>query len=140
MIMLINSLSTLSTEGMKSVKWTSKEPKKEGTTRTVNVNNMIINEYFLIWDENKRYAFRFDSIEKSSPFKAGLEDYILEEMPNGNTRFTYAVYLEPSFLLGLCSCIIKKKISKTFYEASVSFQNYINNNSYEAPSIISPMI
>lgn len=125
---------------MKSVIWTSKEPKKVGTTRTVNVNNIIINEYFLIWEENKRFSFRFDSIEKSSPFKAGLEDYILEEMPNGNTRLTYAVYIEPSFIIGLCSCISKKNISKMFYDASLSFQNHINNNSYEAPCIMSPII
>lgn len=61
------------------VTWTSPEPFGVGTTRTVEIGEQVVNEYFYAWEEGRRMAFRFT--DSSLPVSAGAEDYTV--VPNG---------------------------------------------------------
>ena len=55
------------------VTWTSPQPFGIGTTRTVEIDRMEVQETFFAWDEGRRMAFRFD--RSSFPVRAAVEDY-----------------------------------------------------------------
>lgn len=63
------------------VTWTSPKPFKVGTTRTVAIGEMEIDEVFFAWDEGRRIAFYFAA--SSLPVSAGIEDYRVVEVPGG---------------------------------------------------------
>lgn len=63
------------------VTWTSPQPFRDGTTRTVEVGAMVIEEYFFLWEEGRRMAFRFD--KSSLPISAGVEDYEIVDVLGG---------------------------------------------------------
>lgn len=56
-----------------TVEWTTPEPRGVGTTRTVTTNGQRIDEYFFVWDEGERMAFRFD--RSTLPLSAFVEHY-----------------------------------------------------------------
>ena len=115
--------------GMVSVKWTSPDPKKVGTTRTVVFDSgLSVAEEFLVWEENKRYAFRFFGMSKPY-FEAGVEDYVLDELDGGcRCKFTYKVYIKPLLFLRLVSCLgVKSSQARNFAAATLSFQKFVNN-------------
>ena len=55
------------------VTWTSPQPFRVGTTRTVEIGKQVVEEVFFAWDEGQRMAFRFD--RTSLPVRAAVEDY-----------------------------------------------------------------
>lgn len=55
------------------VTWTSPQPFKVGTTRTVEIGPQVVEETFFAWDEGGRMAFRFE--RSSLPLSAAVEDY-----------------------------------------------------------------
>lgn len=63
------------------VTWTSPQPYGVGTTRTVEVGGMVIEEVFFLWEEGRRMAFYFD--KTTLPISAGVEDYHVVETPGG---------------------------------------------------------
>jgi hypothetical protein len=63
------------------VTWTSPQPFRIGTTRTVEVGKQVIEEAFFAWQEGRRMAFRFD--QSSLPVKAAVEDYVIVDTPTG---------------------------------------------------------
>ena len=42
-----------------NVTWTSPEPFSVGTTRTVEIGNEKVEEYFFAWEDGRRMAFSF---------------------------------------------------------------------------------
>ena len=72
------------------VEWTSEKPFGVGTTRTVIANGQKIEETFLIWDEPKQMAFRFE--RGSLPLAAFAEDYTLTPLNDSSCElaWTYA--------------------------------------------------
>jgi hypothetical protein len=123
---------------MENITWTSPDPKQRGTTRTATVGGTVFGEYFLIYDkENKRFAFRFDSISRPL-LSAGVEDYIVESLPGGRSKFTYSVYIAPSCLSSLLCCCIKSNLENSFRGATVGFGEYIvkkSNVGYVQPDV-----
>ncbi|KCZ90796.1 SRPBCC family protein [Hyphomonas johnsonii] len=63
------------------VTWTSPQPFRIGTTRTVEVGSRGIEEVFFAWQEGRRMAFRFD--KSNLPLRAGVEDYVIVDAPGG---------------------------------------------------------
>ena len=63
------------------VTWTSPEPFAVGTTRTVEIGEQVVREYFYAWEEGRRMAFRFE--ESSLPVSAGAEDYTVVPTADG---------------------------------------------------------
>ena len=64
-------------------------------------------------------------------FGAALEDYVLEELPENRTRFTYAVYAEFTPLYRAVSCLLAPVLRRMFYRASISLQVFVNNSQTE---------
>ena len=111
-------------DGIKRVVWTSPEPKAVGTTRTVTLTTMTVHEYFLAWERGRRFAFRFEG--SSLPLcRAGIEDYRLEELPGGRTRFHYGVYLEPSLVVRLAGPIARAQFTSMFRRAAEGLRTYV---------------
>jgi hypothetical protein len=62
-----------------SVVWTTPLPRGIGTTRTISMGPLRADEYFFVWDENRRFAFRLD--RSTMPlFGAFAEDYVIHEL------------------------------------------------------------
>lgn len=64
------------------VTWTSPQPFKAGTTRTVEIGAQIVEETFFIWEEGRRMAFRFE--RSTLPISAAVEDYQILPAPGGS--------------------------------------------------------
>jgi len=109
---------------IQDVDWTSPEPKGVGTTRTVTLDSVTVDEYFLIWEPAKRFTFRFTGASKPL-FKAGLEDYLMEDLGEGRTRFTYAVYLKPVLLLRLLAPLTRLIFGRMFKAGAAGLQRYV---------------
>ncbi|MBX7183716.1 MAG: SRPBCC family protein [Vicinamibacteria bacterium] len=111
-------------DGIQRVVWTSPEPKGVGTTRTVTLTTMTVYEHFLAWEHGRRFAFRF--VGSSLPLcRAGIEDYQLEALPGGRTRFFYGVYLEPSLVVRLAGPIARAQFRGMFSRAAQGLKAYI---------------
>lgn len=111
-------------DDIKRVVWTSPEPKGVGTTRTVTLTTMTVDEHFLAWERGRRFAFRFEAC--SLPLcRAGLEDYRLEDLPGGRTRFTYSVYLEPTLVVRLAGPIARAQFASMFRRAAQGLRTYV---------------
>ncbi len=63
------------------VTWTSPEPFKVGTTRTVEIGDQQVEETFFAWEDNRRMAFRFE--RSSLPVSAAVEDYVIKPTDTG---------------------------------------------------------
>ncbi|MFD1189304.1 MULTISPECIES: SRPBCC family protein [Phenylobacterium] len=63
------------------VTWTSPQPFGVGTTRTVEIGDAKVEEYFFAWEEGKRMAFRFAA--SPLPISAAVEDYRVVETAGG---------------------------------------------------------
>ena len=79
------------------VEWTSPQPFKVGTTRTVWIGEQAVEEVFFAWEDNKRMAFRFD--KTTLPLKACVEDYQLVNTPGG-CRLDWRFRAKAPFILG----------------------------------------
>ena len=107
---------------MKSAVWEG-EPGA-GTNRYVKVGAMEITEHFVIWKEPYQMAFYVS--ETSLPFaKRMVENYTVEETATGS-RFTYAVGMQLRFPLSVVTFAAKPKFAKMFYDATISFEKYMN--------------
>ena len=61
--------------------WTSPKPYGPGTTRTVEIENEVIEETFFAWEEKRRMAFRFE--RATLPVSAAVEDYRVKPVEGG---------------------------------------------------------
>lgn len=102
---------------MKAVEWTSPEPHQVGSTRTVYLKDLAVQERFLAWEPGRRFSFSIDSA--SSPLlERMLEDLRLEPADEGRaTRVTWRVTYAPSSLMSLVHPF-----------ASASFRQMVSNN------------
>jgi len=111
-------------DGIRRVVWTSPEPKGVGTTRTVTLTTMTVDEHFLAWERGKRFAFRFEA--SSLPLcTAGVEDYRLEDLGSGRSRFSYGVYLDPTFVARLAGPIARAQFRAMFRRAAEGLRTYV---------------
>ena len=80
--------------GIHKVVWTSNKPYGVGTTRTVWLTGVTVQERFFRWEQDRRFSFYLTG--HSMPLAHALaEDYLLDEVAAGETRFTYSVAIEP---------------------------------------------
>jgi len=95
---------------------------------TIHIGNVAIDEYFVVWEDNKRYAFRFERTSLPA-FTAGMEDYTLLSNPDdpSKTKFIYTVYLEMKYLFRIN--FMKNMFDKQFKDAIASFQEYVHAKS-----------
>lgn len=107
-----------------AVEWHSLKPYGVGTTRTVKLTTVTVEEYFIVWEQDKRFAFYI--AKASLPLvKALLEVYQLEELGDYRSKFIYTVCLEPTIWLRLGGSLILKVYEKMFRQATTDLATYI---------------
>jgi len=106
------------------VVWTSSKPYGVGTTRTVWLTPVAIDERFFRWEQGRRFSFYLTG--HSMPLVHALaEDYLLEELAPGNTRFTYSVAIEPRLALRMGGPIARSYFDSIFQDACKGLQSYV---------------
>ena len=110
--------------GMRKVAWTSNKPYGVGTTRTVWLPLVSIDEHFFRWEQGRRFSFHLTA--HSMPLVHALaEDYLLEELAPGRTRFTYSVAVEPRSALSMAGPVARTLIDSFLRNACKGLQSYV---------------
>lgn len=113
--------------GMSKVEWTSPEPFGVGTTRSVWLGALRVDEYFFDWVENERFAFYFTAT--NLPFvKTLVEEYQLEPLDGGRCCFTYTVAYDPAFPLSLTGPIGRAALARSFRRATQSLARFLKES------------
>src|SRR5262245_12401033 len=109
---------------IRKVVWTTNKPFGVGTTRTVWFPLLNIDEYFFRWEQDRRFSFYLTAI--SLPLVHALaEDYLLEEVAPGRTRFTYSVAVEPRLAISMPSPITRPLIDAVLRNACEGLESYV---------------
>ena len=110
--------------GMRKVVWTSNKPYGVGTTRTVWFPLLSLDEHFFRWERDRRFSFYLTA--HSMPLVHALaEDYLLEEVAPGRTRFTYTVVIEPRRALSIPGPIARLLADSIVRNACKGLQRYV---------------
>jgi hypothetical protein len=118
--------------GIRKVVWTSNKPYGVGTTRTVWLTGVSVDEHFFRWEQDRRCSFYLTG--HSMPlFHAFAEDYLLEEVGPGKTRFTYSVAIEPRLTLSMGGPIARTYFGSMFRNGCKGLQSYVLNARSPAP-------
>src|SRR5215471_2158479 len=112
--------------GIHKVVWTSDKPYGVGTTRTVWLTGVTVQELFFRWERDRRFSFYLTG--HSMPlFHALAEDYLLEELAPGKTRFTCSVAIEPRVAFRTGGPIARTLFDSTLKNACKGLQSYVLN-------------
>ena len=104
--------------------WTSDRPHGVGSTRTVSLSTATIYEHFFRWEPDRRLTFYLTGA--SMPLAhAFAEDYLLEELAPGKTRFTYQVAIEPRLPVAMGGPISRMYFGSTFKSACETLPSYV---------------
>src|SRR5262249_53297426 len=118
--------------GMRKVAWTSSKPYGVGTNRTVWLTLGSADEHFFRWERDRRFSFYLAAT--SMPLVHALaEDYLLEELASGKTRFTYSVGIEPRLALRIAGPIARMLIDSVLRNACNGLQSYVLKTQKGAP-------
>jgi len=110
--------------GIHKVVWTSDKPYGVGTTRTVWLTGVTVQERFFRWEQDRRLSFYLTG--HSMPLAHALaEDYLLDEVAAGKTRFTYNVAIEPRLALRLGGPITQTYFGSMFWNGCKGLQSYV---------------
>jgi hypothetical protein len=112
-------------DGIQRVEWSSPKPFGVGTTRTVWLTSLTVDEHFFRWEPGRRFSFYFTS--HSRPMVRALaEDYLLEPLGTGS-RFTYTVAMEPRLWLRLTGAIGRSVFGSMFRTAAEGLVSYVQS-------------
>ena len=97
------------------ITWTSPLPRGVGATRTARVLGgfITLDERFFRWEEGRRKSFHVVALNQPLARRFG-EDYLLEPLPGGATRFTWTIALEPTWLGRVARPVNAKLIASLF--------------------------
>ena len=96
---------------IEKVEWTSSRPFGKGTTRKVFMPaGMVACEEFLVWDEPRHMAFRFNQFTQKFVTAFG-EDYRVTDLGNDRCRLTWTVAMQPNGPSGPISLFLKPFLS-----------------------------
>ena len=78
--------------------------------------DVTLDEHFFRWEQNRRCSFY--ATGQSMPLAHALaEDYLLEELAPGKTRFTYSVALEPRLMVAMGGPVSRMYFGSMFKSA-----------------------
>ena len=81
--------------GLRSAGWTSQGPHGVGSTRTVTVGPLQVEEEFIVWEPGRRFGFTFTGTNLPGT-RAGVELVELVPVDDGRrTRVSYTLSAEP---------------------------------------------
>ncbi len=113
-------------DGIRRVEWTSPRPFGVGTTRTVTLGAATVYEHFFRWEPGRRFSFYFTAHDAPLPlFRALAEDYALEDLPNGRSRFVYRVAMTPALPARVLWPVLERSFARQFGSAPARFARYL---------------
>jgi hypothetical protein len=109
---------------IRKVAWTSNKRYGVGTTWTVWLTAVTLDEHFFRWEQDRRCSFYVT--KQSMPLTHALaEDYLLEEVAPGKTRFTYSVGLEPHLPVAIGGPVSRMYFGSMFKSACKNLQSCV---------------
>ena len=109
------------------VEWTSPRPHGVNSTRTVTLATATIFEHFFWWEPDRRCSFHLTGA--SMPLAHALgEDYLLEEVTPGKTRFTYRVGIEPRLPVAAGGPLSQMYFDSMFNSACKHLSAYVRDH------------
>jgi len=112
---------------IENVEWTSPQPLKVGTTRSVKMpGGMVAYEEFLAWDAPRHMAFRFNQFSQSF-LKAFGEDYRITDLGNNRCHLVWTVAMQQDGMASMMSPLLKPFIAWNLRKISRSLANYMEN-------------
>jgi hypothetical protein len=106
------------------VVWTSSKPHGIGTTRTVSLAAATVDEQFFRWEPDRRCSF-YVTAQSVPVAHAFAEDYLLEQLAPGRTRFTYSVGVEPRLLVAIGGPLSRMYFDSIFRSACDGLKSYV---------------
>lgn len=98
---------------MVDARWTSSAPRAVGSTRTVRLTTMVVDETILAFEPGKRFAFRLDRV--GLPLvRAMVEDYAIESLGPSSSRLLWTAAYEPTPLMTLIHPIARRIFGSQF--------------------------
>lgn len=111
-------------KAIRKVEWTSPRPHGVGSTRNVTLAAATVFEHFYCWEPDRRFAFYLTGA--SMPLAHALaEDYLLEEIAPGKTRFTYRVGIEPRLPVAAGGPLSRMYFDAMFKSGCEQLQSYV---------------
>ncbi len=111
-------------KGIKKVTWTSPKPFGVGTTRTVVLDTLTVQEHFFRWEPGRRVSFYMTTI--TLPLVQALaEDYLLEDNSSGGCRFTYTVAAQPTLGARVLGPALRWNFGRMFAGAAKALPTYM---------------
>ena len=96
------------------VTWETEPPHHVGTTRTVHVASQgDVLEYFLLWDQGRRMAFRFERGEMAT-VSALVEDYLVEPLDGDRCRLNWTVGMQLRGLWRVATPLLRGVMRRQF--------------------------
>jgi hypothetical protein len=110
--------------GMHKAVWTSAKAGGVGSTRTVSLTMLTVDEQFFRWEPDRRFSFYLTS--QSMPLTHAMaEDYLLEELGTATTRFTYSVAMEPRIAVAMGGPVARAYFGSMFKGACEGLKRYV---------------
>ena len=111
-------------QSMHKVEWMSPAPHGVGSTRTVTMATATVFDHFYRWEQDRRLSLYLTGA--SVPLAHALaEDYLLEEVTPGKTRFTFRVSIEPRMPVELGGPLSNKYFDAMYKSACEHLQTYV---------------
>lgn len=112
--------------GMRKATWTSATKESVGSTRTVALTMLTLDERFFRWQPDRCLSFYVTA--QSQPLVQALaEDYLLDELSANKTRFTYTVAMEPQALVRLAGPLSRAYFESMFRKACEGLRRYVGH-------------
>lgn len=130
------------------IDWQTEAPHTVGSKRSVRFSNwlfmillfgsLIIHEEFLVWETNKRLAFRFNRTNRPRfvGYLAGMEDFQIEELEDGKCKLIRTVAVDPSFITSMLACILKPVLRSIFNRSSELLAKKFESNEFPLKNIV----
>lgn len=107
-----------------SVTWTSPKPYGIGSTRTVQLKMLSVDERFLAWNPGSRFSFSIDAIDLPL-VEAMMEDMQMLPLDNGQaTEFRWRVYYTPTALMSAVHPIARGIFEGMFKQSLANLKTY----------------
>jgi len=107
--------------------WTCSPPFGVGSTRTVRLKPMSVDETILVWEPGKRFSFRLD--RTGLPLiKAMVEDYSIEPLGPSSCKLRTVQAYEPSLLSTVLHPVVRAVLGSQFRRTVVKLAKYLETS------------
>ena len=107
------------------VTWTSPSPLGIGTTRTVALTSITVDEYFFEWEPGRRFSFYFTQATRPLA-RSFAESYRLSPTGPQTCRFTWVIAYQLRFPFFLAGALVRARFEKMFRNAAAGLARYLS--------------